>query len=114
MIRYSPIGIALAILFLLFGPHDWFLASNRADHAQASPSALSSVLPDANSVGDQPRHSMVDAVETRQGFMVRTASGLQFRYELLVMGLLLVFGWPIRKCLLSRRRSPPDSDGEAD
>lgn len=114
MIRYSPIGIAIAILFLLFGPHNWFFASDRADHTQVSQSALSSVLPDANSVGDQPRHAMVDAVQTKQGFIVRTASGLQLRYELFVLAFLALFGLPIRKYLLSRRQDPPNPREEDD
>lgn len=108
MIRYSPIGIVVAILFILFGPHVWFFASDRANHTQVSQTAVSSILPDANSVGDQPRHSMVDAVETKQGWVVRTASGLQLHYELVGLGFLLVFGWPMRKYLLSRRQDPPD------
>lgn len=114
MIRYSPIGIVLAIVFILLGPHDWFVSPNRSAHIQASPSALSTVLPDVNSVGDQPRRGMVDAVQTKQGWVVRTASGLTLRYELFVGAMLLIFGWPLRKFLISRQqdRSTSDHDEE--
>ncbi len=111
MVRYSPIGILLLIVFVVFGPHDWFFASNRSQHTQVPPSAISSVLPDANSVGDQPRHGMVDAIETKQGYIVRTESGLPLRYDVLVMILVLAY-WAYRKMAVQGRQDRSDTDPE--
>lgn len=110
MIRYSPIGIVITLLFLVFGPHECFRASDRSGHAQVAASALSSILPDANKVGDLPSRSMVDAVETKQGWIVRTASRGQLRFQLVAGAFLLALAWFLRKTGLIRRQNPAVSE----
>lgn len=113
MIRYSPIGLVVAFIFVVFGPHNWFLASDRAQHTQVAQSALSSVLPDASTIGDQPRRGQIDAVETKQGYVVRVESGIRLRYDIIVGILLLLFAWPIRKMARKRRQDASDLADES-
>lgn len=97
MIRYSPIGLIVAALFLLLGPHDWLNTAERPSHTAPLASPVTPILPDANSLGDQPRRSMVDAVQTKQGWLVRVEHGLPLRYDLIVIPLIIAAGWYVRR-----------------
>ena len=111
MIRYSPIGLLMVIIFAIFGPHNWFMASDLSNHTQAVPSALSSSLPDASTVSDQPNRGM-DIIATKQGFMVRTQSSRSHNFNLLIIAVLLLFAWPLRKMATGGKQDVSDADDD--
>ena len=112
MIRVRPLGLVLAILFMVLGPQSWFLARNRAAHTQAQPVLISPILPDAAAVSDQPTRGAADMVQTKQGWKVRIGStGRDLEY-LLVGAAVFAFYWPLRQKALARKREDADPAGE--
>jgi hypothetical protein len=115
MIRVRPFALVIAIIFIVFGPHNWWIAgSNRVSQPPPQPTALSWILPDAASFGDRPRRGGIDAIQTKQGWMVRIASRGQLLGDLFVMAVVFAFYWPLRQKALARKQDEPDSAVEND
>ena len=112
MIRVGPVGIILAILFIAFGPHNSFYSSNRWSQAETQPGPLSSILPDAANLSDQPSRGNIDAVQTRQGWMIRIASRRRMVENTLIALVVVAFAWPLRKKALAREREEEANRGE--
>lgn len=100
------------MLFMVLGPQTWFLASNRASHTQAQPTPISSVLPDAASISDQPTRGMVDEVQTKQGWMTRIESPRRMLGSVIAMAVVFAFYWPLRQKALARKHDQPNSEVE--
>src|SRR5437588_6738518 len=102
MIRVRPLGMALAILFMVLGPHtSWIAGSKPAPQAPSTP--VSWILPDQANVSDRPTHGDIDAVQTKQGWKVRFPSKGQFIGGWLVLAVVFAFYWPLRKKALARK-----------
>ena len=55
---------------------------------------------------------MIDAVQTKQGWVVRTASKGQLHFQLVAGAFLVALGLILRKTGLISRRNPADSDND--
>ena len=82
--------------------------------AETQPGPLSSILPDAANLSAQPSRGSIDAVQTRQGWMIRFASRRRMVENTLIALVVVAFAWPLRKKALARKRQEEAKQGEAE